>query len=308
MYVGGKAAPAGFTVKAPARPSAAAANGQGDESSDGGDDSSGWETASESDGDTDGQGGGEGSEEWSEWDPCVSFFDNKVSSSMEENLKYMYKKFGFFLPDAEYLADPEGLIKYLGAKLAHGKVRVDHLWPAACIGALMHGMEGVEVLVAGLWLTFEVCYSKQTYVGDQQGSGVLHPGPCVGVRSAGCAWPWVQLGVPGHGFSCSHDASWSAVMTDLRAVDDKLLYLVPASSTRGVLKFPQQSAGGYALRMCATLRLTPLLLHVLCAAPNSPVAVVGGGRHVCCRCRCTARAMTPTPSSSAPCMLCRDIW
>lgn len=125
FLAGGKAAPAGFTVKAPARPSAAAANGQDDESADAGDDSSGWETASESDGDADGQGGGEGSEEWSEWDPCVSFFDNKVSSSMEENLKYMYKKFGFFLPDAEYLADPEGLIKYLGAKLAHGKVGGD---------------------------------------------------------------------------------------------------------------------------------------------------------------------------------------
>lgn len=34
------------------------------------------------------------------------------------------RKFGFFLPDAEYLADPEGLIKYLGAKLSYGKVCV----------------------------------------------------------------------------------------------------------------------------------------------------------------------------------------
>jgi pre-60S factor REI1 len=47
----------------------------------------------------------------------------QVSGSMEENLQYMYKRFGFFLPDAEYLADPEGLIKYLGAKLSMGKVR-----------------------------------------------------------------------------------------------------------------------------------------------------------------------------------------
>lgn len=41
---------------------------------------------------------------------------------MEANLRYMYKHFGFFLPDAEFLDDPEGLIKYLGAKLAIGKV------------------------------------------------------------------------------------------------------------------------------------------------------------------------------------------
>jgi hypothetical protein len=34
----------------------------------------------------------------------------------------MYKHFGFYLPDSEFLQDPEGLLKYLGAKLAYGKV------------------------------------------------------------------------------------------------------------------------------------------------------------------------------------------
>lgn len=138
---GGAQKPAGFTVKAPARPSGsgAAANGAAEADEDG-DESSGWETASESDaaadedaegaaaegaaavdGQQEGEGEGE-DEDWSDWDPCISFFDNKVSASMEENLRYMYRKFGFFLPDAEYLADPEGLIKYLGAKLSYGKV------------------------------------------------------------------------------------------------------------------------------------------------------------------------------------------
>ena len=32
---------------------------------------------------------------------------------MEANLEYMFKKFGFYFPDAEYLTDPEGLLKYL---------------------------------------------------------------------------------------------------------------------------------------------------------------------------------------------------
>lgn len=36
-----------------------------------------------------------------------------MSADLEGNLDYMFKKFGFFLPDAEYLSDPEGLIKYL---------------------------------------------------------------------------------------------------------------------------------------------------------------------------------------------------
>jgi pre-60S factor REI1 len=34
----------------------------------------------------------------------------------------MYKHFGFYLPDSEFLQDPEGLLKYLGAKVAYGKV------------------------------------------------------------------------------------------------------------------------------------------------------------------------------------------
>lgn len=33
--------------------------------------------------------------------------------SFEANLEYMWKNFGFYLPDAQYLKDPEGLIKYL---------------------------------------------------------------------------------------------------------------------------------------------------------------------------------------------------
>jgi hypothetical protein len=33
--------------------------------------------------------------------------------SFEANLEYMFRNFGFYLPDAEYLKDPEGLVKYL---------------------------------------------------------------------------------------------------------------------------------------------------------------------------------------------------
>uniref|UniRef100_A0A061QV15 Pre-60S factor REI1 n=1 Tax=Tetraselmis sp. GSL018 TaxID=582737 RepID=A0A061QV15_9CHLO len=75
--------------------------------------SSGWETASE-------EGEGPGSE--IHWDPCQSLFDNHLSPSLEANLEYMYKRFGFFIPDAKYLADPEGLVSYLGLKLSEGRV------------------------------------------------------------------------------------------------------------------------------------------------------------------------------------------
>lgn len=153
-----KPSAAGFTVKAPQRgsaplPGAPAAAEQSEDEYEATDDESGWETASESDEEADTATAGVNSsnrgaprkfkqqaavevedeqaaeaaeqpeEDWEEWDVCVSLFDNKKSSSMQENLEYMYKSFGFYLPDAEYLTDPEGLLKYLGAKLQYGKVR-----------------------------------------------------------------------------------------------------------------------------------------------------------------------------------------
>lgn len=46
-----------------------------------------------------------------EWDVARSLFDNHISASFEDNLAYMYKHFGFYFPDAEYLTDPEGLLR-----------------------------------------------------------------------------------------------------------------------------------------------------------------------------------------------------
>jgi hypothetical protein len=75
-FAGPKAGPGGFTVKAPARSSAAAngtaAGAKEHEEEEGSD----WETASGSDVE---EGQQEDSDmEWEDWDPCVSFFDNKV--------------------------------------------------------------------------------------------------------------------------------------------------------------------------------------------------------------------------------------
>jgi C2H2 type zinc-finger (2 copies) len=57
--------------------------------------------------------GAEADPAWEEWDVRASLFDGHVSPSFAANLEYMYKKYGFYFPDAEYLADPEGLLKYL---------------------------------------------------------------------------------------------------------------------------------------------------------------------------------------------------
>ena len=44
------------------------------------------------------------------------------SSSLEDNLTHMSSEHSFFIPDAEYLVDPTGLITYLGEKVAVGNI------------------------------------------------------------------------------------------------------------------------------------------------------------------------------------------
>lgn len=98
-----------------------------EEEEDGQGSEGGWETVSE-DGDAEAAatadeeaatGPADGEEaageegDWEEWDVCRCLFDNHVSDSLDANLEYMYKNFGFYLPDSEYLTDPAGLIQYL---------------------------------------------------------------------------------------------------------------------------------------------------------------------------------------------------
>lgn len=121
-----KSAKAGYTIKAPGGVEnhqqrdimAMESAGQRDGAEDG---ESDWETASNvSDMDEEVEEGA--AAEWKEWDVTRSLFDNHVSDTFESNLEYMFKKFGFYLPEAEALRDPEGLLQYLGAKLQYGHV------------------------------------------------------------------------------------------------------------------------------------------------------------------------------------------
>ena len=116
---GATAAPAPTLIaKRPKEDAAAGASGVGGGASDvpmadadeeeDDDDDSGWETASDEDEDAMDE----------EWDVRMSLFDNHLSESLEANLEYMLKHFGFYIPDADYLVDPEGLMKYLGWKVA----------------------------------------------------------------------------------------------------------------------------------------------------------------------------------------------
>jgi pre-60S factor REI1 len=50
------------------------------------------------------------------------FCTHTPSSTFEDNLTHMSSEHSFFIPDAEYLVDPTGLITYLGEKVAVGNV------------------------------------------------------------------------------------------------------------------------------------------------------------------------------------------
>jgi len=52
----------------------------------------------------------------------ISVFDDKNCKTAEECAKYMAVKFGFFVPDAEYLTDLTGLLEYVGEKVKLGNI------------------------------------------------------------------------------------------------------------------------------------------------------------------------------------------
>ena len=49
-----------------------------------------------------------------------SLFDAHRSRSFAQNLRYMTRTFGFFIPELEFLRDVKGLIQYLGDKVSVG--------------------------------------------------------------------------------------------------------------------------------------------------------------------------------------------
>lgn len=52
----------------------------------------------------------------------ISIFNDKDCKTAEDCAKYMAFKFGFFIPDAEYLTDLSGLLEYVGEKVKLGNI------------------------------------------------------------------------------------------------------------------------------------------------------------------------------------------
>lgn len=56
-------------------------------------------------------------EEWDDGDGLAleeCLFCSDIAASLDSNVVHMYKSHGFFIPDAEYCADVQGLVSYLG--------------------------------------------------------------------------------------------------------------------------------------------------------------------------------------------------
>ncbi|XP_056008256.1 cytoplasmic 60S subunit biogenesis factor ZNF622-like [Ostrea edulis] len=67
-------------------------------------------------------------------------FCSSVSSSMENNLNHMSVKHGFYLPDADFLVDLEGMVSYLGEKVGEGHMC---LWCGEK-GKTFHSVQAVQ--------------------------------------------------------------------------------------------------------------------------------------------------------------------
>ncbi|KAL8616570.1 hypothetical protein ACOMHN_036602 [Nucella lapillus] len=66
----------------------------------------------------------EDEEEWDEDEELIGLeeclFCSHISSSLETNLSHMTTRHSFFLPDAEFISDLEGLVVYLGEMIGQG--------------------------------------------------------------------------------------------------------------------------------------------------------------------------------------------
>lgn len=54
------------------------------------------------------------------WEPSDCLFCGKSHNSFEAAIEHMHREHGFFIPDAEFLKDPTGLLTYLGLKITKG--------------------------------------------------------------------------------------------------------------------------------------------------------------------------------------------
>jgi len=56
-----------------------------------------------------------------QWNACKSLFDSYQADTVPDAVRYMGNKFGFFVPDSEFVSDLNGMLRYLAMKIELGK-------------------------------------------------------------------------------------------------------------------------------------------------------------------------------------------
>ena len=69
---------------------------------------------------------------------------------LQANLEYMFKNFGFYFPDSQFLSDPEGLLKYLVSSRRRWR-SVLHLFSFACTLGVTIPRRAAAVLLLQPW-------------------------------------------------------------------------------------------------------------------------------------------------------------
>lgn len=118
------------------------------------------------------------SQENPEIDPKQCLFDSHRSNTLEENVEYMHRTYGFFIPDQECLVDQEGLLGYL-----HEKIKLGHycLYCEKSVFCWLLRLLNVRVLFLGQdsCLLTLICRRQSSTAPSSSFQGYFPPGKVV---------------------------------------------------------------------------------------------------------------------------------
>lgn len=113
-----------------------------------------------------------------------SLFDNKKFDNVDDCLQHMSQNYGFFIPDAEYLEDQEGLLLFLGEKVKLGHICLYCQKRFSCTTAVQRHMvdkahckiayeDGVDMDDIGDFYDFTATYADRENIQVDEDGNIL---------------------------------------------------------------------------------------------------------------------------------------
>jgi len=165
-------------------------------------------------------------------DPNQSLFDKHISEDVDTNVKYMYDKYGFFLPDRECIVDVESLIGYCTEKIKLGHTclycqRVFKSW-TGCQKHMIQTRHTKLRYQAGIDLEeFDVFYDFSTDDAEFLASGLGNfKKKKLNAKKQKQMEEWEDIEDDGNGGDDAESEDWEDVDSDedMEAEDDDELY------------------------------------------------------------------------------------